>query len=107
METFTQPKIIGYRQLSEEEVALMNEGKALAEQCGAYITKLRAHKDCARREGGQQRRARTRPTLDQHRSYRLAARFHGRDSRHCATDKLLTPSTNTPQTCNSSATATL
>lgn len=42
METFTQPKITGYRQLSEHEVALMNEGKALAEQCGAYIEKLRA-----------------------------------------------------------------
>lgn len=43
METFTQPKITGYRQLTEEEVALMNEGKALAEQCGAYIAKLRAY----------------------------------------------------------------
>ncbi len=43
METFTQPKITGYRQLSEAEVALMNEGKALAEQVGAYITKLRTH----------------------------------------------------------------
>lgn len=43
METFEQPKITGYRQLSETEVALMNEGKALAEQCGAYIAKLRAH----------------------------------------------------------------
>ena len=41
MDTFTQPKITGYRQLSEDEVALMNEGKALAEQCGAYIAKLR------------------------------------------------------------------
>lgn len=41
METFTQPKITGYRQLSETEAALMNEGKALAEQCGAYIEKLR------------------------------------------------------------------
>lgn len=41
METFTQPKITGYRQLTEAEVALMNEGKALAEQCGAYIAKLR------------------------------------------------------------------
>jgi hypothetical protein len=41
METFTQPKITGYRQLNEAEVALMNEGKALAEQCGAYIEKLR------------------------------------------------------------------
>lgn len=43
METFSQPKITGYRQLSEAEVALMNEGKALAEQCGAYIAKLRMH----------------------------------------------------------------
>jgi hypothetical protein len=42
MDTFQQPKITGYRQLSEEEVALMNEGKALAEQCGAYIAKLRS-----------------------------------------------------------------
>jgi len=41
VETFIQPKITGYRQLTEAEVALMNEGKALAEQCGAYIAKLR------------------------------------------------------------------
>lgn len=41
---FIQPKITGYRQLSEAEVALMNEGKALAEQCGAYISKLRNHR---------------------------------------------------------------
>lgn len=40
---FIQPKITGYRQLSEAEVALMNEGKALAEQCGAFIAKLRQH----------------------------------------------------------------
>jgi len=40
---FIQPKITGYRQLSEAEVALMNEGKALAEACGAYVAKLRAH----------------------------------------------------------------
>lgn len=39
---FVQPKITGYRQLTPQEVALMNEGKALAEQCGAYIAKLRA-----------------------------------------------------------------
>ena len=43
METMTQPKIVGYRQLSEEEVALMNEGKALAEMCGAYVAKLRGY----------------------------------------------------------------
>jgi hypothetical protein len=35
-------KITGYRDLSQEEIDLMNEGKALAEQCGAYIEKLRA-----------------------------------------------------------------
>lgn len=41
METMIQPKVTGYRQLTEEEVALMNEGKALAVQCGDYIAKLR------------------------------------------------------------------
>jgi len=45
METMIQPKVTGYRQLSEPEVALMNEGKALAEQCGAWIAKLREHPD--------------------------------------------------------------
>lgn len=58
---FVQPKITGYRQLSPEEVALMNEGKALAEACGAYIEKLRCHKDAARREGDN----RNSPALDQ------------------------------------------
>lgn len=43
METMIQPKVTGYRQLSESEVELMNEGKALAEACGAYIEKLRLH----------------------------------------------------------------
>lgn len=43
MDTFQQPKITGYRQLSYAEVELMNEGKALAEACGAYIEKLRLH----------------------------------------------------------------
>lgn len=43
METFVQPKITGYRQLSEAEVALMNKGKALAEECGAYVAELRTH----------------------------------------------------------------
>ena len=45
METMIQPMITGYRQLSEAEADLMNEGKALAEQCGAYIAKLRAQGD--------------------------------------------------------------
>ena len=43
METFIQPKITGYRQLTADEAALINEGKALAEQCGAYIAKLRGY----------------------------------------------------------------
>ena len=33
-------KINGYRDLSQEEIDLMNEGKVLAEQCGAFIKKL-------------------------------------------------------------------
>ena len=52
MDTFTQPKITGYRQLSEEEVALMNEGKALAELVGIYIEKLRLHPDVNRPASG-------------------------------------------------------
>lgn len=51
METMIQPKITGYRQLSEAEVALMNEGKALAEMCGAYIAKLRLHAPTEQRPG--------------------------------------------------------
>lgn len=39
----TDQKITGYRQLTEEELALINEGKELAEQCGQYIAKLRAY----------------------------------------------------------------
>lgn len=35
--------IKGYRDLSAEEIALMNEGKALAEKCGEYIEKLRSY----------------------------------------------------------------
>jgi hypothetical protein len=45
MEETTPPKITGYRQLNYAEVALMNEGKALAEQCGAFVAKLRTHGD--------------------------------------------------------------
>lgn len=35
-------KIKGYRDLSQQEIDLMNEGKALAEQVGLYIDKLQA-----------------------------------------------------------------
>ncbi len=38
-----QPNITGYRQLSEEEAALMNDGKELAEKVGAYIERLRKY----------------------------------------------------------------
>lgn len=42
------PKITGYRTLSETEINLVSEGKALAEQCGAYIAKLRSFPDTVR-----------------------------------------------------------
>lgn len=61
METMIQPKVTGYRQLTEAEVALMNEGKALAEQCAAYIAKLRTHADVSRAGKPEQ----LEPALDQ------------------------------------------
>ncbi len=33
-------KIKGYRDLSQEEIDLMNQGKDLAERCGEFILKL-------------------------------------------------------------------
>lgn len=33
-------KIKGYRDLTQDEIDLMNEGKALAEKCGEFIEKL-------------------------------------------------------------------
>lgn len=42
METFTQPKITGYRQLHEQEAALMNEIKAKGVELGALVEQLRA-----------------------------------------------------------------
>lgn len=41
METFTQPKITGYRQLNEAEAALMNEIKAHGVALGDLVAKLR------------------------------------------------------------------
>lgn len=35
-------KISGYRDLSQTEIDLMNEGKKLAEKCGVFIAKLEA-----------------------------------------------------------------
>ena len=40
METFTQPKITGYRQLSEEDAALMNEIKSHGLALGELVDKL-------------------------------------------------------------------
>lgn len=36
-------QIKGYRDLSQEEIDMMNEGKALAVQVGAWIEKLQAN----------------------------------------------------------------
>jgi hypothetical protein len=43
METLIQPKITGYRQLNEDEAALMNEIKAQGESLGALVARLRAN----------------------------------------------------------------
>lgn len=42
-------KIKGYRDLSQAEIDLMNEGKALAEQVGAFVAKLQAHPETDKR----------------------------------------------------------
>lgn len=49
METFTQPKITGYRQLNETEAALMNEIKAKGQELGVLVEKLRATKELDQR----------------------------------------------------------
>ncbi len=38
----SKPPIIGYRDLSETEIAVMNEGKSLAETVGEWIARLEA-----------------------------------------------------------------
>ena len=42
METFTQPKVTGYRQLNEAEAALMNQIKAKGVELGELVAQLRA-----------------------------------------------------------------
>lgn len=42
-------KITGYRDLSQDEIDLMNEGKALAIQVGAFVDKLLDHPDTDKR----------------------------------------------------------
>lgn len=41
METFVQPKVTGYRQLNEQEAALMNEIKQHGVALGELVAKLR------------------------------------------------------------------
>lgn len=43
METLIQPKITGYRQLTPEEAALMNEIKAHAEQTRELVNRVMRH----------------------------------------------------------------
>jgi hypothetical protein len=40
METFTQPKITGYRQLNEDEAALMNDIKLKGVELGVLVEEL-------------------------------------------------------------------
>lgn len=42
-------KITGYRDLTEEEIALMNEGKQLSVSIGEYLAKLEAVSDIDKR----------------------------------------------------------
>lgn len=42
-------KIKGYRDLSQEEIDLINEGKALAEKCGDYMAKLEGNESTDKR----------------------------------------------------------
>ncbi len=62
-----QSSIIGYRHLTPDEIALMNEGKALAELCGAYIAKLRGYvpQNMSGPEGGEADAFKPGATLDQ------------------------------------------
>lgn len=61
-ETTTQA-LKGYRQLSADETALINEGKALAEQVGAFISKLRGYVETP--PGAEPYICSGRPTIDQ------------------------------------------
>lgn len=49
METFSQPKITGYRQLDEREAALMNEIKQKGVELGDLVEKLRSNGDLDQR----------------------------------------------------------
>lgn len=55
----------GYRSLSDKEIALMNEGKALAELCGAFVAKLRSHPATSQGLGPEHSLVDGRPSIDQ------------------------------------------
>lgn len=43
-------KIAGYRDLTQDEIDLMNESKSLERQFNAFIDKLKAHPDTDKRD---------------------------------------------------------
>ena len=49
METMIQPAVTGYRQLNEEEAALMNEIKAHGVDLGVLIARLKENKSLDQR----------------------------------------------------------
>lgn len=49
METFTQPKITGYRQLNEQEAELMNEIKQKGVELGELVAKLKGNAELDQR----------------------------------------------------------
>ena len=49
METFTQPKITGYRQLNEDEALVMNQIKQMGVELGEYVARLRTMPDLDQR----------------------------------------------------------
>lgn len=57
--------IKGYRELSQAEIDLINEGKELAEKVGAYVAKLRAHGPQPAREGADAYIIPLKPPLEQ------------------------------------------
>jgi hypothetical protein len=49
METFIQPKVTGYRQLNEEEAAIMNEIKQKGIELGLLVDKLKGNQSLDQR----------------------------------------------------------
>ena len=49
METFIQPKVTGYRQLSEQDAEMMNKVKAKGVELGELVAELRANTELDQR----------------------------------------------------------